>query len=216
MIDMRGSSEESESDQGGNNSQHAREVDEKEVQQKIEKRADLIAVTLQTVISLREPENRVPDQHLNVGTQKRGLYKNDPFRKNLSHSNLLQVDEDGRQGRASDSFVSANSLNPKMLAGLQEIRQRLMERGASQSSQSGSGAATGTLKLAKPVIHESLYVYAADKVKGGMALAEKWRLTLVQPRGSSHKKSSIRRKSILTGVDTTGLNNETESPFPVK
>ena len=72
------------------------------------------------------------------------------------------------------------------------------------------------MKLAKPVIHESLYVYAADKVKGGMALAEKWRLTLVQPRGSSHKKSSMRRKSILTGVDTTGLNDETESPFAVK
>ena len=81
---------------------------------------------------MREPENKVPDQHLSLGAQKRSIYKNDPFRKNLSHSNLIQQVEEagGRPRLASESFVNA-SLNPKQLAGLQEIRQRLMERGAS-------------------------------------------------------------------------------------
>ena len=63
-------------------------------------------------------------------------------------------------------------------------------------------------KLALPVIHESLYVYACDSVNGGIALAEKWRLTLEQKNrsNSQSKNSSIkRRRSVLTGVDTTGL-----------
>ena len=78
--------------------------------------------------------------------------------------------------------------------------------------------------MSKPVIHESLYVYAADKVNGGMALAEKWRLTLVQPSGSSSRRKSVQRKSILTGVDTTGLlsplkeinDAAAEMEYPVK
>ena len=37
-----------------------------------------------------------------------------------------------------------------------------------------------------------------------MALAEKWRLTLVQPLDKTMSKS-IRRKSYLSGVDMTGL-----------
>ena len=61
-----------------------------------------------------------------------------------------------------------------------------------------------TQKLAKPVVHESLYVYAADKSNGGMALAEKWRLTLVQPSNQPMSKS-VRRKSFLSGMDTKGL-----------
>ena len=41
-----------------------------------------------------------------------------------------------------------------------------------------------------------------------MALAEKWRLTLDSTNKGSHQdpqKGSSRRKSVLTGVDTTGL-----------
>ena len=52
----------------------------------------------------------------------------------------------------------------------------------SQSSHSGSMSVSYTQqhRITKPVVHESLYVYAADKeANGGMALAEKWRLTLV-------------------------------------
>ncbi len=65
---------------------------------------------------------------------------------------------------------------------LNDIKERLMEQGVSQSSQNGSrGVARSKSgkKLAMAVIHESMYVYAADKSNGGgMALAEKWRLTL--------------------------------------
>ena len=53
-----------------------------------------------------------------------------------------------------------------------------------------------------PVVHENLYVYAADKTERGMALAEKWRLTLVQPSCSSNKDKKPkgeRRTSILLG-----------------
>lgn len=73
---------------------------------------------------------------------------------------------------------------------------------ASQSSHSGSVAApySTTQKLAKPVVHESLYVYAADKSNGGMALAEKWSMTLVQPTSGTSLSKSVRRKSFLTGV----------------
>lgn len=95
-----------------------------------------------------------------------------------------------------------------------EIRNRLIERGASQSSQNGSGAqVVPSQKLAKPVVHESLYVYAADKINGGIALAEKWQLTLVQKTttNSSSQKRETRRKSVLAGVDTTGLLPE--NPF---
>ena len=45
-----------------------------------------------------------------------------------------------------------------------------------------------------------MYVYAADKTDKGMALAEKWRLTLVQPSCSSSKdkkENGQRRTSIL-------------------
>ena len=66
-----------------------------------------------------------------------------------------------------------------------------------------------TQKLAKPVVHESLYVYAADKSNGGMALAEKWSLTLVQPTCNPLRKS-VRRKSFLTGVASCGLLPEAE------
>ena len=66
-----------------------------------------------------------------------------------------------------------------------------------------------TQKLAKPVVHESLYVYAADKSNGGMALAEKWSLTLVQPACNPLRKS-VRRKSFLTGVASCGLLPEAE------
>lgn len=49
------------------------------------------------------------------------------------------------------------------------------------------------------MVHESLYVYAADKINGGMALAEKWQLILEQPAGSSNqqKESRERRTSIV-------------------
>ena len=57
-------------------------------------------------------------------------------------------------------------------------------------------------RIAKPVVHESLYVYATDKANGGMALAEKWRLTLVQQAGSNRQRKSVNRTSMLTGVDT--------------
>ena len=92
------------------------------------------------------------------------------------------------------------------MAHVQEIRRRLIERGTSQSSHSGSHGVRGIhplRKLAMPVVHESLYVYAADKANGGIALAEKWRLTLVQPTGlSSHsKKSGGQRTSIITGLE---------------
>ena len=66
-----------------------------------------------------------------------------------------------------------------------------------------------TQKLAMPVVHESLYVYAADKSNGGMALAEKWCLTLVQLESQPLSKS-VRRKSFLTSVASNGLLPEAE------
>lgn len=52
-------------------------------------------------------------------------------------------------------------------------------------------------------MHESLYVYAADKeANGGVALAEKWRLTLVHTAGSNRQHKSVIRTSVLTGVNS--------------
>ena len=68
---------------------------------------------------------------------------------------------------------------------------------------------TSTNRLAKKLIQESLYIYAADKTNGGMALAEQWRLTFEQtdePKADSElkrpeKTDTQRRKSIITGVN---------------
>ena len=86
------------------------------------------------------------------------------------------------------------------MAHLQEIRQRLLERGRSCSSQSGSlgtsrGAALGN--LAKPIVQETLYVYAADKTYGGMALAERWGLLLESTADSSSPQKRERRTSLI-------------------
>ena len=54
-----------------------------------------------------------------------------------------------------------------------------------------------------PVIHEHMFVYAADFEKGGMALAEKWNLILEQrksdQKSQTGKSSSSRRQSFLIG-----------------
>ncbi len=91
---------------------------------------------------------------------------------------------------------------------LREIKDRLFQRGTSRTSSSkGSAQKSPHSKLAKPVIHESIYVYASDNTNGGLALAEKWRLTLVQPTSSSRsKQKSTPRKSIITGVDAFCLD----------
>ena len=60
-----------------------------------------------------------------------------------------------------------------------------------------------TNKLLMPVIHEHMFVYAADFEKGGMALAEKWNLILEQRKSDKNmqrgKSSSSRRQSFLIG-----------------
>ena len=101
---------------------------------------------------------------------------------------------------------------------LQEIKARLFERATSRTSDSScldkkSARHSAQCKLAKPVVHEGIYVYASDKTNGGIALAEKWKLTLVQPSESSRSKTKTTpRKSIITGVDTSsGL---AENPEP--
>ena len=60
-------------------------------------------------------------------------------------------------------------------------------------------------KLARTVVHEYLYVYAADKKNGGMALAEKWRLSLKQPNSSSKHsvKSGHSARVVTTGIEAT-------------
>ena len=82
----------------------------------------------------------------------------------------------------ANSKFKQNGIGRENTDHLNHIKERLMEQGESQSSQRGSRGVVRSKsgkKLAMPVIHESMYVYAADKSNGGMALAEKWRLTLV-------------------------------------
>mmetsp|Transcript_7266 Transcript_7266/g.10209 ORF Transcript_7266/g.10209 Transcript_7266/m.10209 type:complete len:190 (+) Transcript_7266:319-888(+) len=154
-----------------------------ETTQKVEKRADLLAMTLQTVISMRKPFCKASDPTgLAVKRSKFG-FKNDPFRKNQSYNSLLQACS-AAGGNGQDGVFECH----ERLSQFQEIRQRLLDRCTSVSSHSGSARGASPLSnknLAKPVVHENLYVYAADKTDRGMALAEKWRLTLVQPSGSS-------------------------------
>ena len=129
---------------------------------------------------MRQPHAIRGDCFHGVSTSKnaKSIYKNDPFRKISSYNSLLQAESAAGAGH---SCKQSRAESEKM-AHVQEIRRRLIERGTSQSSHSGSHGLRGThplKKLAMPVIHESLYVYAADKANGGIALAEKWRLTLV-------------------------------------
>jgi hypothetical protein len=65
------------------NSEHQ----EEETRLTVEKRADLLARTLLVIIK----ERRKPQPHKADGsdTAKVVHYKNDPFRKNISHNNLL-------------------------------------------------------------------------------------------------------------------------------
>ena len=96
---------------------------------------------------------------------------------------------------------------------IDEIRSRLLERAKSQSS--GYKGKKTVSKLAKPVVHESIFVYAADKVNGGMALAEKWNLTLEQPSIPQKEVTRGRRKSFMSGVNPTpnteaGVTNDNE------
>lgn len=62
-------------------------------------------------------------------------------------------------------------------------------------------------KLSKPVVHESIFIYAADKNNGGMALAEKWNLTLEQTK---IPRTHARRKSFMSGVNPTPDDQVTE------
>lgn len=150
------------------------------------------------MISVRQPFCKASDP-----AKSRFGYKNDPFRKNQSHNSLLQLEKASTTvgKKVKDGVFSG----PERVSQFQEIRQRLLERGAGASSQSGSRGASSPYKqknLAMPVVHENLYVYAADKTERGMALAEKWRLTLVQPSCSSNKDKKPkgeRRTSILLG-----------------
>lgn len=92
---------------------------------------------------------------------------------------------------------------------LQSIKDRLFEGGRSRGSCLSGSNHSPTCRLNKAVIHESIYVYASNKQNGGLALAEKWRLTLVKPDRSQttqSKQPRPRKKSIITGVDTSGLH----------
>lgn len=73
---------------------------------------------------------------------------------------------------------------------LQSIKDRLYEGSPSRSSCLSGSNHSPNCKLTKAIIHESIYVYAAaNKQNGGLALAEKWRLTLVKPEKSADAKS---------------------------
>jgi len=57
---------------------------------------------------------------------------------------------------------------------------RLIERSDNNRGTTAANNSTKTTKLAQKEIEECLYVYAADKsTNGGIALAEKWKITLV-------------------------------------
>ena len=86
---------------------------------------------------------------------------------------------------------------------VQEIVSRLLERAKSQGSSHHGRKAHS--KLALPVVHESIYVYASDKENGGMILAEKWNLTLEQ---ASIPRNRPRRNSYLAGVEPTPESGE--------
>ena len=58
--------------------QQMTEIDEEDLREKIKMRADLLAVTLQTIIQVRQQESDKVESSARTG----GMYKNDPFRKN--------------------------------------------------------------------------------------------------------------------------------------
>jgi hypothetical protein len=60
--------------------------------------------------------------------------------------------------------------------------------------------------LSKPVVHQSLYVFALNRGSGSTALAEKWNLTLEQPSAQKDNRAS-RRKSFLTGVKAASMSS---------
>ena len=55
-------------------------------------------------------------------------YKNDPLKRNQSHNSLMQLDESVRGSKQAKENTSSQL---KQLANLHEIRERLIERGAS-------------------------------------------------------------------------------------
>ena len=147
----------------------------------MEKRANLLAQAFQAIIEVRQPHQSKSDRQ--NGTKCNNIAKsmcqNNPFRQVSSSNNILAMD----MPAIHPSKFKQGGIGRENTDHLNHIKERLMEQGASQSSQSGSrGVARSKSgkKLAMPVIHESMYVYAADKSNGGgMALAEKWGLTLV-------------------------------------
>ena len=80
-----------------------------------------------------------------------------------------------------------------------EIVSRLLDRAKSQGSSHHGRKAHS--KLALPVVHESIFVYASDKENGGMILAEKWNLTLEE--AASIPRTRQRRSSYLAGAEPT-------------
>lgn len=97
------------------------EIDKEELRIIVEKRADLLAGTLQTIIGVRQKQDK--------SSARSGMYKNDPFRNNKSHNSLLQL---ARAGTIHpNAMENSSDLQMKQLADLHEIRQRLIEKGMS-------------------------------------------------------------------------------------
>ena len=88
MLQLNGSSDELDSQASVDEMTASELKDLQEAQEelklKIEKRADLLAEALQTVISLRKPFSKASDP-----IKSKFGYKNDPFRKNQSYNSLL-------------------------------------------------------------------------------------------------------------------------------
>lgn len=86
----------------------------------------------------------------------------------------------------------------KQVVTADEIKSRILDRAKSQSSSHKDKRTVS--KLSKPVIHECIFIYVADKNNGEMALAEKWNLTLEETKVV---RTGARRKSFMSGVNPT-------------
>lgn len=135
-------------------------------QDKEQRRSHLLASAMHAVVDIRTHnpmlERRLPDSKPTEPARK--VFKNDPFKKNLSHEDLVKS---GNEQTAQEPASWT----------VERLQQMIVEH-----SIDGSVTQKTTSRLLKPVVYETLFVFVATAGLGasGMALAEKWSFVLTK------------------------------------